>query len=404
MLILEIKNLSANISKILAFSLLLSCGSNELGDEREEYFQSVRNLGLTPVYPPREGLQVGDVYLVSRGFQNGIPIADDTVSLYVGFDAQTLQLANDQLETRVALQRSISTSDADSGESQNDFFGQGLQTRAEVYLETLTLASFPSIQFSEQDSFAAVATEALRGIGIGVGQRTNIELSFSDVRVYEVPEFDVDFSVIVRSSICKLYQLDEDECTLEPSSNPSQQPTISNFAPVSWLPGRFEDLVSREESSGRVMSSDRCYYLQVITKTYLTRNISYTYRNADIVSAAVVNAREGTEPGSVTPPVNITFELQEKTTDESGEVVTTLTSNSDLTEFATTLGEAIQSGQRGATVGYESWTARGLTFSETYSRPIVVAYDGPAFELPSGIGQVDRFNCPLTAALDGQIQ
>src|SRR3569832_1877969 len=79
--------------------VLVSCSSFD-GDLSRKYTEAARKLGITPVYPPREEFQIGDVYLVSS--IPGDP--DSAVSVWLGTMDNFRGRANSFLQSRVAFQ------------------------------------------------------------------------------------------------------------------------------------------------------------------------------------------------------------------------------------------------------------------------------------------------------------
>ena len=64
----------------LGFLLMLPVSPRLEDDLAAKYAERVRQLGMTPVYPPREDFQVGDILLISSSADN----RDETVQLFVG--------------------------------------------------------------------------------------------------------------------------------------------------------------------------------------------------------------------------------------------------------------------------------------------------------------------------------
>ena len=102
---------SDKIVKTAAFAalfLVLACSALPKKDLRDEYFEVVRELGLTPVYPPREELQVGDVFLVST--EPASPNdPEKTVSVWMGTLDTIRDEANRYLNSRINFENTNTT-------------------------------------------------------------------------------------------------------------------------------------------------------------------------------------------------------------------------------------------------------------------------------------------------------
>ena len=125
---------------------------------------------------------------------------------------------------------------------------------------------------------------------------------------------------------------------------------------------------------GVTVGAERCLGGYVITRVYLTRKITYTYSNGRIAALALRLAEEGSTLSSIPNPPNLNIEI----TNTGGEL--TLPDNSAaLTTIAEQLSNVGTTDEQGRGLNFESFSLRGVTFSQIFPRPVAVGYDGTTF-------------------------
>lgn len=328
-------------------AFLLGCSPN-FGDIRQEYSKTVRELAIVPVYPPREEFQVGDVFAVSYG-----PEILDTERLYLGNIPQVADRAEKYMASRIVFRSSGEQGDKD----QQDTFGRGLTRRGEITIESLPLAPFPQIQADAGWTGSLGVVDLLRAIGIGGGQRTNVLLSFEDVRTYGVPHVEAGNVTDLENSAALMFL---------------QHSTL--------VDRELNRRVLIEAAAGTNVESDptkRCIGGYLVTKVYLTRKITYTYQNNSIVAAGIRRAEAGSDLSTLNPPDRISVNVN---VDGNG-LITQETGDGEIDGFRTGLDDLAKSGSQGDTLNFEGWDARGISFSQEFDRPVAIAYDGFTFQM-----------------------
>lgn len=334
---------------LIAISICSANGcSPNFGDIRQEYSKTVRELAIVPVYPPREEFQVGDVFAVSYG-----PKVLDTERLYLGSLTEVAARAEKYMSTRIVFR----STEEQASKDQQDTFGRGFTTRGEITIESLPLAPFPQIQADAGWTGSLGVVELLRAIGIGGGQRTNVLLSFEDVRTYGVPHVEAGNITELEDAAARLFLANSDLVERE----------LQRRVLIEAVAGT--DVETNPEK--------RCTGGFIVTKVYLTRKITYTYQNNSIIAAGIRRAESGSDLSTLKPPDRISVNVN---VDGNG-LITQETGDGELTAFRTSLDNLATSGSQGDTLNFEGWDARGISFSQDFDRPVAIAYDGFTFQM-----------------------
>lgn len=341
--------------------LLLGCSAVPNSDISVQYKNEARKLGLNPVYPPREEFQIGDVYVWA--WRKGSLYQE--VTAYMGSENRFVHAANKFMADRIIFHE---TGTKGSGGKQTDLFGKRLNQRKQQSITSLPIVAFPSVSGDAGFSGGVGILKALQAIGIAGGARTQVTLDFNDVRTRWVPKV---------------------EAMKATGSDPvAALANLYRQNPQGYLRQILEQNYQRNKLhvSGKSMcEADLEFGVSVVRRVYLTRSISYTYRNGRIVSAGIKRATTGSTLSQVpaAPAVNVNIS-------NSGE----LESNAAQLKALQSQIEALSKSQgEGDNVAFQTWDARGITFERKYDRLVSIGWDGFEFMDP----QIDVLICPNLA-------
>jgi hypothetical protein len=344
----------------LAVAVTLS-GCAGIGFREEpgiSYAKSVRQLGIYPVYPPREDLQVGDIY----GVENTKDVENvKRHSVFVDSVNLTHQI-RDYLDGRYTF---ADTTNASKG--TDTIIGEGVRipdqsdakTGEEVLqfsnLDVLPITGFPVI---EVDSGLAIgvqgAAQSLAAVfGFAAAKTLKMKLQFGAVTSYSIP-IPTAFKELRKYCAITARGLRE-ECNPERLRKYIDQKYQLKSGATKWaIP-------------------------LMVSKVYLARAISYTFNDKELAQAAAAAA--GGE--GQTAPNTLNGELLKVAVSEQ---------NADLVkalaEFQTALNQTKAGDANGISVSMASYSENSVTFKEIYQRPVVVGYEAVYFD-------------PFTEPLDG---
>ena len=352
--------LKSAIKGALACTLLLACAQVPQENLQDAYVSESRKLGLYPIYPPREGFQVGDIYLASVRRDN----INDLEYVWAGEIPEVRVAANEFLKSRVVF-RDTSTSSNNQLPStlaaQTDMFEAGVATRNTQPSDSLPVVAFPSISGDAGFTGSAGITGVLQSIGIGGGTRTTVTLDFVDVRSFWLPK--------VKASAFKSRML---------------APEI-----FSGLESAYDDLQRQVFLNRRpeaVAGPQRCISLALITRVYMTRRIDYTYRNANILGVGLRRSEVPGQQSNVAAAPDVTINLSQtgsgNLADDTAADVEALNRNIDSFNGSNTQGRSLS---------FQSWDGRGLRFAQTFQRPVVIGWDGYDVPPPKYDAARDRY-------------
>jgi hypothetical protein len=338
--------------------LLLGCSAVPNSDISVQYKKEARKLGLNPVYPPREEFQIGDVYVWAR--RKGS--LDQEVNVYMGSEHSFIHAADRFMAERIVFKP---TKDKGDKTQQVDLFRKQLTQRRQNDIRSLPIAAFPSVSGDAGFSGGIGLLKALQAIGLAGGARTQVTLDFTDVRTYWVPKV---------------------EAVKATGNDPiSALQNVYRRNPPGILKKILEQNYERSKLkvAGKSMcQADLDFGVSVVSRVYLTRTISYTYRNGRIVSAGLKRATVGSTLAQVpaAPAVNVSVNT-------TGELDS---NDSQLAALQTQIDNLSKSQGEGDSVAFQTWDARGITFEQTYDRPVSIGWDGFEFIDP----QIDQLICP----------
>lgn len=377
--------------------ILAACGGPFDSDIRREYTTTARQLGIVPVYPPREEFQIGDVFVVSFGYdpETGEVDVEDRVDVWVGDFPEMAALAEDFMASRIVFQTSASPpTPAGQHTRQPDFYQGGLTRRGDVTIETLPLAAFPSISADAGFTSGLGIVRTLQALGLAGGNRTRVRLEFDDVRTYWVERTVVGGArfanpagvgepVNLRDAVSLLVVR-----LLDQSSLDGRNTVIDSL----------EQELINSRSFGRNPSGDRCTAISVVTRVYLTREIDFTYFNSEIIAAGIRRAEQGATLSEVPDAPRVTINVD----NDSNGAVFQGDPDADVSLIRGQIDALGSEGGRGTGINFESWNALGITFSQSFSRPVAIGYEG--YSLPTPIQDSRNLSdariieaCPTTA-------
>lgn len=331
----------------LAFLLfLLGCGPLVQRDLRLEYFDQARALGLSPVYPPRGEVQVGDVFLVFTPRKGGI---NEATALYLGH----MHSMRDQALAYLSSRDNIGVL-MPSGTGTVGKLGK---------MEDLPAVNFPTITGSAASSASLGAIAPVISGLFSVGKADSVSMKFVDVRAFGVPYLTAAVSAPdFQRSIC---------------------PTLSRRVDTMFQLLEYDrndpDAVSPCGDAAAALEGQNCT-IHIVTRTYLTREIQFTYNQRRRIggSASTVTTFAGPTPVAAAPSVpSVTLSIDASTTpDTATSVVNALKAPASA-----------NSGTIAASVVSE--TSQGLAFDQKFRDPLTIAYESATVSLR----EADRL-CP----------
>lgn len=355
-----------------------------MGDLQTEYARNVRKLGLKPLYPPREDFQVGDVYVQSvpktplGSDLQGNP--NDVVRVYIGTDYGILSEAEKYLSTRVVFRQTSNspaavvsgTKDGAAVTSQSDSYLGRVRIRRDLAVESLPIVAFPEVTADAGYSGSLGLVGVLQSLGLAGAGRTQVTLNFNDVRRYGVPKALITKQAATAGAMAYENLGSEKQVYIDALLQ----------GELSFLKQQMVDRGSSQLGQIEEDSAKRCKRIVVVTEVYLTRMITYTYRNGKITGAALKRAEVGEKPSTastINTPTSVVINLGPSATqNQAGE---TGIANADIASVQSSLTSAVNSSAQGLGFQFVSWDALGMKFSKVYERPIAVGWDGYEFSL-----------------------
>ncbi len=309
------------------------------------YAKSVEQLGITAVYPPREDLQVGDIYAVeeSKAVQEG-PGDERARTAYLDSvdltgAIQTYLRGRYQFDDTNLTDKTILS-------ATNKILPQVPQTDnsagtlpAKSTLSVLPITSFPEI---EVDSGITVGVAGQpQGLGAALGfeaaKTLKMALQFGRVTSYSVPIVDGMVEI-------KHY------CQRKPDFCQS---------------GNLALVLNQKYQLGDGKGSIRDGSLLLVTKVYLARQITFTFNDATLAAAAMASkGSEGTAPAISQTAMNTAATKGDATMIEA---LATLQNSLNDSLRATTEGSVA--------VQLAAVNKNSVSFNEVFERPVVVGYE-----------------------------
>lgn len=350
-----------NSLKLIAAGALLfgltACSAIPQGDLRDKYAETVRNIGLTPVYPPREDFQVGDVIHVSYDPKDRDNL-DKYQRTWLGSLTSVMNVANGYLASRINFPDSDTIEDGAKTQikADQDDLSSGRVTLDDGARRSLPIVSFPSVSGAASTAGSLGGYGFLRSFGLALGRNESVSLDFGDTRAFGLPDggiaIDGQYEQEFRGKVCgsklELF-LQKDEF--------GQLARTTNGNTVSACP------------------KGRTCLVMIVTRTFLTRTLTYNYTSAAIARAALNDLR-GPAPGGNTTPLPLPGNL---------DVNVTLGPDADASQLDTLVGGLTTAVQEARTDGkptnglnFVGIQGNGMVFQRVFRKPVAIAYDALA--------------------------
>jgi hypothetical protein len=352
-----------------AIFLLAACSSMLKQPPGVSYGDAVRQLGIYPVYPPREDLQVGDIY----GIENNPNLKrSDVRTVFVdSFDltkqireymnrryvfADTSTGGSQQVIHGVSHEVSPSQSDAPSGGAIFDGTNP----------ENLAITALPAIEVDSGLTFNLAAGSSSLGamFGFGGAQTIKMRLSYGRVTSYSVP---IPVALEALRYYCNSKRI--------PSPNRTFQQDCSNEMLTYYLNEKYQVGTGYKDSVTNAIPL-------MVSKVYLARTINYTFNDRRLAAAAASVANRQENARATAPTIDGSL-LTSAVSDGNADVV------SALAEFQRALNQSVtlKDNVEGASFSLAAYDENSVTFQEVYQRPVVIGYEGvylPATDTPEG--------------------
>ena len=323
---------------LLILLSLSGCAGLFQRDLRDEYFSLTRSIGMTPVYPPRGEVQVGDVFLVFVPADGG---DDNATSLWVGRMGSVRDQAFAYLASRDDIGKlmpagtTAPTAAAQIGE-----------------MRELPAVNYPTITGSAASSVSLGAISPVLSGVFSAGASDTVSMKFVDVRAFGMPFLTASISEPdFRTSVCPVLAARVKMMFRQLGYDPN-----SGIGPS---PCGDPDAASRGQSCR----------LHIVTRTYLTRHIQFTYnqRRRFGGGASAVAPLPSATPVASVPSVTVSIDGSTPP-DTATSVIAALKAPATATS-STVAAVAV------------SETSQGFAFDQQFRDPLAVAYESIALSL-----------------------
>ena len=307
------------------------------------YAKSVEQLGIIPVYPPREDLQVGDLYAIENHSH------EDRLRARTGY-LDTVDLTadiRDYLSTRYKFKQTntgvtpiAATSQSVPQLEQIDAFKGRIPGKSD--LETLPITGFPEI---EVDSGITVGVSGQpKGLaavfGFEAAKTLKMSLRFGEVTSYAVPA--------VRAA-----QRLDGYCASPVTQYNCTTSSLNYIVNLKYG-------LDRKDPDG-VKSS----HILMVDKVYLARQITYTFNDATLAAAVVASQ------GSAGAVPTISASAVDKALASGDSAML-----GALAELQTSLNGAVaKQPAEGGGVSFAGVNKNAVSFNVVFARPVVIGYE-----------------------------
>jgi hypothetical protein len=339
-------------------SFLSGCAGHVSDDIQSKYTNRVRELGLTPIYPPREEVQVGDIF-VSSGYPGK---EEHEVHQYVKNLPQLVALAQANLDSRVVFTETAASATAANSSDTAELRNGRIETRRQHASDSLPIAVFPEITADAGASLNFGILAPLRALGLFGGTRTTVTLNFNDVRTYFAPTLPA--IAVAQREVCQMTQSGEGAAAL----------AVIQKAAVEEDQGRLiPESLTRSGLKGREI------VYRIVTRVYLTRSITYTYRNGQLLALAQSNLTKqdaGAAPPQPAPAITIVNITPANPAPATTDATSSQAQANEAIKALTAQNQRTDDGFQ-----FAGFSALGLSINRTFKHPVAIAYE--AIEIPA---------------------
>ena len=355
-------------------------GTHDPGFVGKEWSATIREFGVVPVFPPREDVQVGDIYISpvapdeeiekrlinKHGTFLPIPVLVGSVDLRGPLD--------NYYRNRLSFPptpNAPTTQPTTMAQPHGD---------GSIYLtgdnSRLRLGGFPeffSAQISQGGIDGLVPTEAVDiALGAFASANKTINVSVPMVESYGLPFSIINEAVLISGDGTTLAYHETAKAASRPATYPSNEPT-DEAAVVLLSASNVGSLFD-----GNNVASTKpgiIGYLRLITEVYSTRSID--------VSVQATNGVSGGANADLTTKILSKIPSLSATTHPSAPSAVSATQPASFDQptpqqvaasLNNQLNQSLQAALPGVSVKFLSVTGSGVSMRRTYERPIVIGY------------------------------
>lgn len=337
---------------LITFVACLSACSPPTGDIRSEYSRIARQVGVVPVYPPTENIQVGDIYAMSLG-----PDPADVIIEWVGELDEVAVQTERFMAQRIVFRQTSSANNAlaVNQPTQTDTYGAGLTRRSDLVVESLPIEAFPSVTANAGFALGAGSNSPGRALGLGFGQQTQVTIDYTDVRSYGLPRVEAARKLNLQQRV--------ENARLNPPLAGNAQWTVDQALRLKW-----SDL--KRAGLNPAPMEERCIQSIVVTRVFLTRQINYTFSDAQIAALSQARAVNGANATAApdAPAVGVII-------NNSGDFDASAVEEA-VDTLAANVASSVSDTGSSSGVTFEGFTALGAKFRQVFQRPVVIGWEG----------------------------
>jgi hypothetical protein len=383
-------NGTLSFCKLLALGsclLIFGCGLPQLYDIRKEYTKNVEALGgLTPVYPPREMMRIGQLWIGDQSTlaKNG-GLKPRHLTNIVLSDALV-----DEMEKRRAIR--MSSRQAKSIESlSGSMLGTGIKMHKQIDTNTLEIATLPKYTLAsvDQAALSGAVPSPMASFLASLGFIQSKYLTMEAIGI-EIAELPVDTFAEAVQSACS-----DPQSVFGPTKRDRVQ-RIGYNAMYAWY-------LKREQDAGEKIAPF-APQLYLLHKLYYMRGIRYIFNDQKAASAVLSAALANEFPAGVTSPTAPAVPLPSPTPSAAPAGDTTGTGNAALKAQIDALNAQVaairttQNSNTNVAGSFARATTQGVELVELFDRPVAFGYVAFANDLKCepneqcswGIGELSK--------------
>lgn len=366
---------------VLASGLFIfACAAAKPGEVQRAWVSTLREMGIHPVFPPREDVQVGDIYLRRLGpasFVENPSSGFVPIDLWVSSIPNTRDLLEQFQETRIAFPDSQNASESGQTASLARMTGRGLEDLAAHGHDSLfdfrdptrtrqvAFPDFTSFSISGGNLQALVPIQALSlAFGSSWENQQQVNVKIPVAESYGLP---------ARSALQSVLQL-----------NPSGSYTLHSGLQLnpaflqlmyrqnqSWLLNN-PDLSSEQKDAA---ARERLVYLDVILEVYMTRSLEISISRA---------ATGGARADLSSPGISNDGEVKSPATTQESEAGAVARAN----KLNERLHEVDDLSSVGGAVQFTAVSDHSISMRRNYQRPIALGFRSVILAVDPRTGEV----------------